>query len=47
MGKCNSLNERFIAFWDKYGTPMVSGGVATASITFIIDTVKRIKEHRN
>jgi hypothetical protein len=41
-----SLSENFTAFWDKYGTPIVTSGVAAVSFTYVIDIVKRRKEHK-
>jgi hypothetical protein len=41
-----TLNETFIAFWDKYGTPIVTSGVAAVSVTYVIDMVKRRRDHK-
>jgi hypothetical protein len=42
-----SINEAFIGFWDKYGTPIVTSGVAAVSVTYIIDVMKdKRRAHR-
>jgi hypothetical protein len=40
-----SINEAFIGFWDKYGTPIVTSGVAAVSVTYIIDVMKDKRRH--
>ena len=41
-----TFNEAFIGFWDKYGTPIVTSGVAAVSVTYIIDVMKQRRTRR-
>lgn len=41
-----TFNEAFIGFWDKYGTPIVTSGVAAVSVTYVIDVMKRRRTRR-
>jgi hypothetical protein len=41
-----TISEAFTGFWDKYGTPIVTSGVAAASFTYIIDVMKNKRRGR-
>jgi len=41
-----TISEAFTGFWDKYGTPIVTSGVAAASFTYIIDVMKNKRRAR-
>jgi hypothetical protein len=42
-----TFSEAFTGFWDKYGTPIITSGVAAVSFTYVIDVMKRRKERRH
>ena len=41
-----TFSEAFTGFWDKYGTPIITSGVAAVSFTYVIDVMKRRKGRR-
>ncbi len=43
-----TVNEKFMAFWNTYGTPIVilAGGAVGASTTVLIDYLKSRREHK-